>query len=402
MSEIYPIAIPKWGIEMVEGTINNWLKQPGDAVVKGEEIVEIESDKIINAWDAPADGILRRQLVEEGEVRAVGQLLGIIAGADVDEASIDAFIENFANKDNAEKPASAPATAETSTPTAAPVIGGAAGKRSNPVVRRLAEELGVNLETISGTGRNGRITQDDVRAAAGQDGDGSSAAAAPADYEVLPFSATRKTIAQRLSKAKQDIPHYYLSVNWEIDGMMSYRKSLNESSDVKVSLNDLIVYCVGRALLAEPRVNINVVDNNIHQYRSANVSVAIATDDGLFPVTLRAVENMTPQDIARAVADLAQRAKAGNLNKADLSDGSFTVSNLGMYDIDNFTAIINPPMGAILALGSASEKAVVKDGVVTVATVLNATLSCDHRAIDGAIGASFLAALKKELDQLGR
>ncbi|MEH6581148.1 MAG: dihydrolipoamide acetyltransferase family protein [Halioglobus sp.] len=398
MSDIYPIAIPKWGIEMVEGTINSWMKQTGDNVSKGDEILEIESDKIINAWEAPADGILRRQLVEEGDVRSVGQLLGIIAAADVDEESIDAFIQNF-GEDKADAPAAAAAPA-ASTAVAEPAAAiSETSKRTNPVVRRLAEELGVDLDTLTGTGRNGRITQDDVKAAVSQSA-GDTAAVAASGVDIEPFSATRKTIAQRLSKAKQEIPHYYLSVEWEIDALVRQRAKLNEAGGQKVSLNDLIVHCVGKALMAEPRVNINVIDNAVHRFHQANVAVAVATDEGLFPVTLRAVETLSPADIAAATAELAERARSGKLEKSDISDGSFTVSNLGMYGIDQFTAIINPPMGAILALGAATEKAVVRNGEVVVATVLNATLSCDHRAIDGAVGASFLAALKKALDEI--
>ena len=165
-------------------------------------------------------------------------------------------------------------------------------------------------------------------------------------------------------------------------------------------MNDLLVKCVARALQREPRVNINVIDNAIHQYSDSNVSVAIATEDGLYPVTLRAAQNLSAQEIAAATAEFAERARNGALTREDLSDGSFTVSNLGMYGIDNFTAIINPPMGAILALGKGSEQPVVRDGKVTVATIVSATLSCDHRVIDGAIGATFLKVLGEEIASL--
>ncbi len=399
MSDIVPIAIPKWGIEMVEGTINSWLKQPGDAVSKGDELLEIESDKIVNVWDAPVDGILRRQLVAEGEVRPVGSLLGIITTADVDDAAIDEFIASFAG--GAEPEETTAATEAPAAPPAASAQDGGVSRRTNPVVRRLAEELGVDLETVTGTGRNGRITQDDVRAAAQGDGAAESAAnAGAADYEVIPLSATRKTIAKRLTEAKQAIPHYYLSVEWPLDGLLAHRAKLNDTGDTKVSVNDLLVYCVSRALIKVPKANINVVGDTIHQFRTANVAVAVATDDALYPVTLRGVENMSPADIARASGAAAERARSGSLTTQDLSGGSFTVSNLGMFGIDQFTAIINPPMGAILALGAAKEQPVVENGEVKVATVMNATLSCDHRAIDGAIGAAFLAALRAEIDKL--
>jgi pyruvate dehydrogenase E2 component (dihydrolipoamide acetyltransferase) len=387
MSEIYPIAVPKWGIEMVEGTINTWNKQQGDAISKGDEVFEMESDKIVNVWEAPVDGILRRVIAAEGDAHPVGALLGVIAAADVSDADIDAFVAGFSGgKSEAEKPKPAPST------------GGAndAAARTNPVVRKLAEELGVDLNSVVGTGRNGRITQDDVQAAAtGGGGD-----AAPAGVEIIPLSATRKTIAKRLTEAKQSIPHFYLTVEYELDGLLAHRETLNAAGGDKVSVNDVIVWCVGQALVREPRVNVNLVGDDIHQFEHAHISVAIATDDGLYPATIRNADSLSVAEINAATAVLAEKAKTGKLTKEDISGGSFTVSNLGMFGVSNFTAIINPPMGAILALGKGEQKAVVKDGKPAVATVISATLSCDHRVIDGAVGAKFLQILGETLAAL--
>jgi len=391
MSDIYPIAVPKWGIEMVEGTVNIWNKQEGDSVAKGDEVFEMESDKITNVWDSPVDGVLRRIIALEGDAHPVGALLGVIATGDVDDAAVDAFIATFSG-DSSE----AAAQAEPAPAAAASGSGpNDAYTRSSPTVRKLADELGIDLNAVTGTGRRGRITEDDVRAAAGGND------TAGDDVEIIPMSATRKTIARRLTQAKQDIPHYYLSVEWQLDGLLAHRSALNASGGTRVSVNDLLVYCVSRALLAEPRVNINVVGDEIHQFKSANVAVAVATDDGLYPVTLRGVETMSPADIAEATAVAAERARSGTLSSEDLSGGSFTVSNLGMFGIDQFTAIVNPPMGAILALGAAKQQTVVENGEIKIATVLQATLSCDHRGIDGAVGAAFLAALNKEIGALG-
>jgi pyruvate dehydrogenase E2 component (dihydrolipoamide acetyltransferase) len=394
MSEIYPIAVPKWGIEMVEGTINQWNKQEGDPVAKGDEVFEMEADKIVNVWDSPVNGVLRRIVAREGDAHPVGALLGVIAAAEVPDADIDAFIADFSSDG-----AQAQSEPEAEKATAAPASGGAndAYTRSSPTVRKLADELGVDLNAVTGTGRRGRITEDDVRAAASA-GDGGSAAAD--DVEIIPLSATRKTIARRLSEAKREIPHFYLSVDYEIDGLLSNRKTLNASGDAKVSVNDLIVWCVSRALMKEPRVNVNLVGDDIHQFRHANISVAIATDDGLYPATLRNVESMSAAEVATATAALAEKTKAGKLAKEDISGGSFTVSNLGMFGVSSFTAIVNPPMGAILALGKGEQKMVVRDGEPAVATVISATLSCDHRVIDGAVGASFLATLGEEISAL--
>ena len=388
MSEIYAIAVPKWGIEMIEGTVNVWNKSVGDAVAKGDEVLEMESDKIVNVWESPVDGVLRRIVADEGEARPVGALLGVIADAAVDDSAIDSFIAAFDGAEPVQKPAPAAA------PAAGP--GGDAATRSSPAVRKLAQELNIDLNTVTGTGRRGRITEDDVRAAASDGGEN----ATTDGVEVIPLSATRQTIARRLTEAKQEIPHYYLTVEYELDGLLAHRQTLNESGDNRVSVNDLIVSCVARALIREPRLNINVIDNQVHQFADANVSVAIATDDGLYPATIRAAQNLTPAQIAATTGELAQRAKDGKLTREDLSDGSFTVSNLGMFGIDTFTAIINPPMGAILALGKGEPRAVVRDGEVVVATRISATLSCDHRVIDGAIGAHFLQVLGEEINNL--
>jgi pyruvate dehydrogenase E2 component (dihydrolipoamide acetyltransferase) len=381
VSDIYPIAVPKWGIEMVEGTITSWHKSEGDAIAKGDEVFEMESDKIVNVWDSPVSGVLRRVLVPAGDAHPVGALLGLIAAETVSDADLDAFIASYSKQVVGDT--AAPAVADTAKSSQT----GDAYTRSSPSVRRLADELGVDLNGVTGTGRRGRITEDDVKAAAG----GSSAAAE--GVEVIPLSATRKTIARRLTEAKQSIPHFYLTAEYELDGLLAHRQKLNEGGGAKVSVNDLLVWCIAQALMKEPRVNVNLVGDDIHQFQAAHISVAIATDEGLYPATIRNAESMTPAQISEATGVLAEKAKTGKLTKEDISGGSFTVSNLGMFGVSQFTAIINPPMGAILALGKAEPRVVVKDGDQRIATVINASLSCDHRVIDGAVGAQFLQAL---------
>ena len=391
MSEIYPIAVPKWGIEMVEGTITTWNKSEGDAIAKGDEVFEMESDKIVNVWDAPVAGVLRRIIAAAGDAHPVGALLGVIAAADVSDADIDQFIaEHSATKTDTEV---APAAAETAAPQQT-VQTGDAYTRSSPSVRRLADELGVDLGTVTGTGRRGRITDDDVKAATGSD------SSAPEGVQVIPLSATRKTIARRLTEAKQSIPHFYLTAEYALDGLLAHRAKLNETGSVKVSVNDLLVWSVAQALMKEPRVNVNLVNDSIHQFDAAHISVAIATDEGLYPATVRNADTLSPAEIAEATGALAEKAKTGKLTKDDISGGSFTVSNLGMFGITQFTAIINPPMGAILAMGKASQQAVVREGEIGIATMLSVTLSCDHRVIDGAVGAQFLATLDEVIAAL--
>jgi len=389
MSNIYPIAVPKWGIEMVEGTINTWHFKEGDSVRKGDEVFEMESDKIVNVWDCPVDGVLRRILAQEGDAHPVGALLGVIASAEVDDVAIDAFIAAFGQTGGA-KPAEEGPAASASSPGGAEDV----NTRSSPSVRALARELSVDLATVTGTGRRGRITEEDVKAAAG-------GSAAPSGVEVIPLSATRKTIARRLTEAKQQIPHFYLTIDYRLDGLLAYRKALNEGNDQKVSVNDLLVWCIAQALMKEPRVNVNLVGDDIHLFHCANIAIAIATDDGLYPATVYGAESLSPQEIAAKVAELAARASSGALTREDISGGTFTVSNLGMYGVKSFTAIINPPMGAILALGRAQEAVVVDNGAPAVATVVSATLSCDHRVIDGAVGAQFLQVLGAQIAALG-
>ena len=401
MSDIHPVAVPKWGIEMVEGTIVTWIKAVGDIVGKGDVVFEMESDKIVNDWESPVDGVLRRRIAEEGETLPVGKLLGIIAEAEVDDAAIDDFIRNFAGQEASADPEPATEAAPASLPATPPATGVApgsdTGRRVNPVVRRLAAKLGVDLDTVTGTGRNGRITREDVELAAQSSEGAAAATAVPADVEVIPMSPTRKTIGRRLSEAKREIPHFYLTAEYELDGLLAHRANLNENGVRKVSVNDLLVWCVAQALMKVPQVNVNLVDDDIHQFKHANVAVAIATDDGLYPATVYQADTLSPAEIAARTAALAERARAGNLTREDISGGSFTVSNLGMFGVSTFSAIVNPPMGAILALGKGSEQVVVKDGAPAVATVVKATLSCDHRVIDGAAGARFLEALGQEI-----
>ena len=254
-----------------------------------------------------------------------------------------------------------------------------------------------DLDTVAGTGRNGRITKEDVELAAQSGGGATAATVEPADVEVIPLSPTRKTIGKRLSEAKREIPHFYLTTEYELDSMLAHRASMNESGGRKVSVNDLLVWCVAQALMKVPQVNVNLVGDDIHQFKHANVAVVIATDDGLYPATVYQADTLSPAEIAARTAALAERARSGSLTREDISGGSFTVSNLGMFGVSTFSAIVNPPMGAILALGKGSEQVVVRDGAPAVATVVNATLSCDHRVIDGVVGARFLEALGQEI-----
>jgi pyruvate dehydrogenase E2 component (dihydrolipoamide acetyltransferase) len=402
---IHAVTVPKWGIEMQEGTLVAWRAAEGERVEKGVEIADLETEKIVNALEAPAGGILRRRLAQEGDTLSVGTLIAVLADADTAEAAIDAFIADFEPADASfDQPAGAESDA-AATPIATPASGSesaAAGPvRVSPVVRRLAERLGVDLATVQGTGSSGRITKLDVeRAASGGGAAEPAATTASAEYETQPLTSMRQTIARRLQASKRDVPHYYLGVDIETDALLGARRQLNadRSDDARISVNDLIVRAVALALIEVPALNVRLVDDELRRYAHAHVAIAVATDAGLITPVIRNADEKSTAEIATASRELAASARSGQLERSQIEDGTFTVSNLGMYGIKRYTAIINPPQGAILAVGAAEPRVVVRDGAAAVATMMSLTLACDHRIIDGAVGAQYLRALKALLE----
>jgi pyruvate dehydrogenase E2 component (dihydrolipoamide acetyltransferase) len=392
MSGITPIAVPKWGIEMQEGTFVAWRVDLGMAVSQGQEIADVETEKIVNALEAPADGILRRCLAADGDTLPVGSLLGVLAEEGVSDAAIDAFIAEF-------KSGASVATEVSAAPEIAAGPEARAGRiRASAGAKRLAEQLGIDLATVQGSGRNGRISREDVEqvaqsAAAG----GAVQSPAAADYTPEPMSGTRKTIARRLVQSKQEIPHYYLTADLQLDALLKRREALT-AQDIEASLNDLIVHAAALALMDVPEVNANLVGDEIRRFAHADVAVAVATDDGLVTPVLRAAETLSIQELSGTLRQLTEKARAGQLERADIEGGSFTVSNLGMFDIRQFTAIINPPQVAILAVGAARPRITLDDAQPVTVTEMTVTLSCDHRVVDGAVGARFLQALRERIE----
>ena len=269
----------------------------------------------------------------------------------------------------------------------------------------MAEKLGVDIDTVVGSGPNGRITSADIEAA-GSDA-GSAAEQRPAkeaqseEYSATSLSSTQKTIARRLVESKQAVPHFYLNIDIVLDALLAKRETINAEQSQKVSINDLIVWCTARALAATPQINAQLVGDEVRQFKHADISVAVATERGLLTPIIRAADTMTPIEISVSTAAMIEKAKDGGLERNDIVGGSFTVSNLGMYGVSSFDAIINPPQVAILALGKAQKQVVVGDvDETSVATVLRASLSSDHRVVDGALGGRFLSALKQEVESL--
>lgn len=398
---IVAVVVPKWGLEMTEGTVSSWLKQPGDAVTRGEPLIEIESEKIVNSLDAPADGVLRRILLDAGNVAAVGSLIGVIADASASDDDIDRFIRDFRPPDSGDAPAE-PSTVAAAAPSAdavtAPATSDTGAVRVSPPVRRLAESLGVSLAGLRGSGPNGRILQEDVeRAARGGAQDGAAGGSAPATASAAaetprlePWSATRRAIAKRMQDAARDIPHFYLVTDVDASALLAQRERLRSGTEPP-SVNDLIVHAVARVLPRHPRVNAHHSDEGSRVFSHAHIAVAMATPDGVLAPVVPYTDRLPLAALSTALRDLRGRVAQRKLGKTDLEGGSFTVSNLGMYGVREFTSIITPPQSASLAVG-----ALRKEGA---AATLTLTLSCDHRALDGATGAAFLRDLKEELEK---
>ena len=411
---IFPITMPKWGIEMTQGTITGWHAAPGQAVGKGDTLLDVETEKIVNSVEAPVPGTLRRILADVGATENVGALIAVFAAPDVPDAEIDAFVTGFRPADTSFEPdsggaAAAPAPSPTPPPATADT-GEAAGKVS-PIARRLAERLGIDITQIKGTGTHGRVSKEDVEAYAAKMTGTADTSAAPANA-TRPAEATlgsaapvrermtsmRATIARRLLESKQSIPHYRLVVDVDLTALDAHRASLTASGGGKVSINDLIVRATALALVQHPTVNAQLQGEEIVKHSQADVCVAVASDNGLVTPIVRAAERKSVAQIATEVAGLAERARSGKLTREEIPGGTFTVSNLGMFGVDRFDAIINPPQVAILAVGAGKERVVVRNGQPAVAKVVTLTLSCDHRVVDGATGAKFLATLRELLE----
>jgi pyruvate dehydrogenase E2 component (dihydrolipoamide acetyltransferase) len=400
---IFPITMPKWGIEMQQGTITEWHCAVGQSINKGDTLLDVETEKIVNSVEAPIPGTLRRILADKGATENVGALIAVFADPAVTDSEVDAFIGSFRPADTSFEPDAG--TDTTSTPPApAPADTGEA--RISPIARRLAERLGIDISLVKGTGRNGRVSKEDVEAYAATQGGGTASATAPASAGPAPvatapaaggqrekMTSMRSTIAKRLLESKQGIPHYRLVADVDLTALLARRSALNTPGS-KVSVNDLLVRACALALVRHQTVNAQLQGDEIVRYPHADICVAVATENGLVTPIVRQADTKSAAMIGTEVAELADRARGGKLTREEITGGTFTISNLGMFGIDRFDAIINPPQVAILAVGAATERVVVRNGQPAVAKVASLTLSCDHRVVDGAVGAQFMATLK--------
>ena len=396
--KIFPITMPKWGIEMQRGTITGWHVKPGSVVTKGDTLLDVETDKIVNAVEAPVSGTLRHIVAEDGATEDVGALIAVLAELSVPDAEVAAFVRDFKPVDASFEPnddVAPPAPPPPSVSSALPD----GETRVSPIARRVAERLGIDISKVKGTGRNGRVSKEDVEAHAAAAG-GAAAGGAAAD-DAAPkrtkMSPMRSAIARRLLESKQGIPHYRVAVDVAFAALIARRAELNQGG-AGISVNDLLVRACAVVLMQHPALNAQLLGEEILEFAHADLCIAVATDNGLMTPIIRSAEAKTPAQIASELRDLGLRARAGTLLREEISGGTFTISNLGMFGIDRFDAIINPPQVAILAVGAAADRVVARQGAAVVTKVATLTLSVDHRAVDGAVASRFLAALRSAIE----
>ena len=413
--KIEPLIMPKWGIEMDEGKLTEWLVEEGTSFSKGDPLVVIETDKISNEVEAEIDSKLRKKVVQSDGTYPVGALLGIFAPDGVSDEEIDNFVNAYVAPDTSFKPASA-SSSESSAPAPTQEVSNNAQSSTSselpsappeninisPKAWEIALELGVDVSAIIPSGRRGRISVQDVeqiadpaKLAAYKGEETSEAPISDNPSTSIEHTSMRKVIAERLVSSKNTAPHFYLNVDLEVDVLMDKRATLNKDTSEKISVNDLIIKCVATALKKHPEININWTDNAILQFENADISVAVATEAGLITPIIKNAGNISVQEISSEMKRLSDLAHNNKLMPSDYQGGTFSISNLGMLGIKDFTAVINPPQCAILAVGGLQTKVSENEGNAVFSKIISVTMSCDHRAIDGAVGARFLQTLSE-------
>jgi pyruvate dehydrogenase E2 component (dihydrolipoamide acetyltransferase) len=384
---------------MESGTIVKWLKSEGDSVEKGEPLYELDTDKVTQEVEADASGVLLRIAVAEGEVE-VGRTIAVIGQPG---EAVDGDGDRAESPDGASARSSSSAEAPVQEPREAvaerPQVDARGGRvKASPLARRIARERGIDLSDVRGTGPDGRIVAEDVERAGVAVPAAARAPIPAAEIEVRQLSNVRKTIARRLTQA-WEAPVFQLAVSADMTQALALVGRLRElQPDVRPTVTDVLTRVTAAALMRHRDVNALFVDGEIHVYPSANVGLAVAAPQGLVVPVIHSAERLSIAEIAQVRADAVQRSRDGKLRAEDLADGTFTISNLGMFGVEQFVAVLNPPQVAILAVGSADERVVVRDGAFVALPTMTMTLTCDHRAIDGAVGADFLRTLKQLLE----
>lgn len=388
------ITMPRLSDTMEEGVILTWLKKIGDPIERGEVLVEIETDKAVMELESYDDGVLERLLVGEGDRVAVGIPIAVIG-------------DGSAVATDTPTPQGAPGAAVTAPTTPAPSAPAPVATerpdrpKSSPLARKIAADKGVDLNTVTGTGPGGRIIAKDLDTVPAP-APVSPPPPADSDSETVPLTTLQRVAAKRLTESKQTAPHFYLTAAADVTELLAFRETVNDSlraaDGPKVSVNDFLVRAAAVALRRHPAVNVSFVGDVLYRHRSVHIGVAVAVDAGLVVPVVRDADRKTVSQIATDTKELAGRARTGKLRPDEMSGGTFTISNLGMYGIEQFAAVINPPEAAILAVGAASEEIRLIGGEVVARKILRLTLSADHRAIDGSTGAQFLRELTALLE----
>jgi pyruvate dehydrogenase E2 component (dihydrolipoamide acetyltransferase) len=447
------ILMPALSPTMTEGNLAKWSKKEGDKIKAGTVIAEIETDKATMEVEAVDEGILGKILVAEGTQNVkVNQVIALMLADGEDKKALDSYKPKEAAPAAAAPKADAPAAkadapaaaapkadapaAKADAPAAAPAPAPAAAMMqapqyapppaysapasqashssgkvfASPLAKRVAADAGIDLSMVEGTGPHGRIVRADVEEAKRSGGTGGRGRVMRnrTEYTSLPNNNMRKVIARRLTESKQFVPHFYLTVSVELDKLLDVRKELNSEAEMlagkegkpayKLSVNDLVIKAAGLALKRIPGANAMWTDEAILRFNNVDISVAVATDGGLITPIIRNADQKTAVQISGEMKDLAARARAGKLKPEEFQGGGFSISNLGMYGVKHFAAIINPPQGCILAVGAGEERVVVKKGAMVIANVMDVTLSVDHRVVDGALGAEYLQAFKRYIE----
>ncbi|MGJ4956719.1 pyruvate dehydrogenase complex dihydrolipoamide acetyltransferase [Bradyrhizobium sp. HKCCYLRH2015] len=443
------ILMPALSPTMEKGNLARWLKKEGDQVKSGEVIAEIETDKATMEVEAVDEGTLAKILVPEGTQDVpVNDVIAVLAGEGEDVKAAGSAPAAAASKPEAKptasaappaaaspaaapapKPAAAPAPAAPAAPAAAPQVNGHARVFSSPLARRLAKDAGIDLGRITGTGPHGRVVARDVEDAKSGKGLKAAPSAAPAaagapalapsmsdkqilalfepgSYEVIPHDGMRRTIAQRLTASVQNVPHFYLTIDCDIGKLLAAREEINAAAPkdkekkplYKLSVNDFVIKAMAVALQKIPNCNVSWTEGGMVKHKHSDVGVAVAMPGGLITPIIRKAETKTLSAISGEMKDFAARARSRKLKPEEYQGGTTAVSNLGMYGINHFTAVINPPHATILAVGTSEERPVVRNGKIEIASMMSVTLSCDHRAIDGALGAELIGAFKQLIE----
>jgi len=432
------IKLPEVAAGATHAVISSWQVAVGDQVTVGQQIAEIETDKAVVELLAETAGTILELIGKPGDEMEVGSTIAMVGEAGESAAAPEEVTPAAeAPVPPAASPVASPVAEPVATPTGtaaytspavpAETVQASGRQRVSPIARKLAKDAGVDVSQITGTGPSGRVVRRDVEASVANAPVAVEPMAAPvaaspvvapqapapvstsaskelasqeysSTYSTVPHTSMRKAIARRLTESKSTVPHFYLNADCKVDELLALRKKINESSQVKISVNDMVVRAVAAAFEDVPEANVVWGPDAMIKYESVDISIAVSTDGGLLTPVIRGVEKRSLSNIARTITDLAERSRAGKLRQEELNGGSFAVTNLGMYGTSSFSAILNPPQSGILAVGAAGPKAVVVDGEITIATIMSVTLSADHRAVDGALAAQWLAAFKARIE----